>query len=340
MRRPTIADLARRAGVSVATVDRVLNARHPVRETTSRRVYEAAGDLGYHAAGLIAQRLAEELPHYRLGFVLQRPNQFFFQAFGREIESAAAGARGFRVTTTVDFAVNQTPAEVVGRLDAVAARSQAVAMVCVDHPTIATAVAAWRDKGVPVFALLSDFASGIRQGYIGLDNHKVGRTAAWFIARTARRGKVAVFVGSHRFQGHEMREIGLRSYFREHAPEFEILDALVNLEDRALAHEATLDLIKREPDLAGLHVAGGGMEGVLAALREEGMAGRLTVVCNELIPETRAALADGVLTVALATPLAKLSRHLVALMASALAKPGSAPGQSFLPFEIYTAENI
>ena len=30
--RPTIADLAVAAGVSVATVDRVLNGRHPVRE--------------------------------------------------------------------------------------------------------------------------------------------------------------------------------------------------------------------------------------------------------------------------------------------------------------------
>jgi len=37
-RRPTIADLAEAAGVSVATVDRVLNARHPVREATAERV--------------------------------------------------------------------------------------------------------------------------------------------------------------------------------------------------------------------------------------------------------------------------------------------------------------
>ena len=40
--RPTIADLAAKAGVSVATVDRVLNGRHKVREETARRVYEAA----------------------------------------------------------------------------------------------------------------------------------------------------------------------------------------------------------------------------------------------------------------------------------------------------------
>ena len=37
-RRPTIRDLAEAAGVSVATVDRVLNGRHPVREETARQI--------------------------------------------------------------------------------------------------------------------------------------------------------------------------------------------------------------------------------------------------------------------------------------------------------------
>ena len=40
--RPTLVDLAQAAGVSVATVDRVLNARHRVREPTAERVLAAA----------------------------------------------------------------------------------------------------------------------------------------------------------------------------------------------------------------------------------------------------------------------------------------------------------
>lgn len=56
-RSPTIHDAAAAAGVSQATVDRVLNGREAVREDTARRVYEAAVQVGYHAALLIAQRL-------------------------------------------------------------------------------------------------------------------------------------------------------------------------------------------------------------------------------------------------------------------------------------------
>jgi LacI family transcriptional regulator len=57
--RPTINDLAKKAGVSVATVDRVLNRRLPVREDTAIRVVEAAEAIGYHATGLLKRRIAE-----------------------------------------------------------------------------------------------------------------------------------------------------------------------------------------------------------------------------------------------------------------------------------------
>lgn len=40
--RPTAADVARRADVGVATVDKVLNGRAPVRKETADRVREAA----------------------------------------------------------------------------------------------------------------------------------------------------------------------------------------------------------------------------------------------------------------------------------------------------------
>ena len=59
--RMTIADVAREAGVSTATVDRVLNGREKVREATAREVFEAAHRIGYHAAGLIGQRIKTEV---------------------------------------------------------------------------------------------------------------------------------------------------------------------------------------------------------------------------------------------------------------------------------------
>jgi LacI family transcriptional regulator len=49
---PTIRDVARRAGVSVATVSRVLNGQAVVSETTRQRVLTAISELGYNPNGL------------------------------------------------------------------------------------------------------------------------------------------------------------------------------------------------------------------------------------------------------------------------------------------------
>jgi len=342
MRRPTISDLAKASGVSVATIDRVLNGRHRVREETARRVYEAAQEIGYHAIGLLRQRVFEDLPQYRLGFVLQKPVQSFYQTFAKEIVVAAQAVTAARINAQVDFVAASTPTAIVEKLKAMAARSQAIALVAPDYPAVTAAIEELKERGIPVFSLLSDFSTGVRQGYIGVDNRKVGRTAAWVIARSARRpGKVACFVGSHRFHGHELREIGFRSYFRENAPEFEVLDTLINLDTPEITHEATLDLLQKHPDLIGFYVCGGGMEGAISAIREERLSGKLIVVVNELTPDSKAALADDVVAMAIGTPLPALCKELMSLMIKSVESDETAvPGQSFLPFEIFVSENI
>src|SRR5437763_17014077 len=115
-RRPTIADLSREAGVSVATVDRVLNARHPVREETAHRVFEAANAIGYHAAGLIRQRIERDMPRYRFGFVLQKPDQYFFRSFADHLRQAVESARDFRRVAIIDRVAEQSPAGVPAKL--------------------------------------------------------------------------------------------------------------------------------------------------------------------------------------------------------------------------------
>jgi LacI family transcriptional regulator len=346
--RTTITDIATAAGVSVATVDRVLNARLPVREETAKRVYDAAQKLGYHATSLIRQRLAFDLPEVTLGFILQCKEQYFYQQLAVALRTAVESAPMLRGKAIIDFVDEQTPHNVVAALEAMAKRAGAIALTSLDHHSVTTCVQGLKARGTPVFSMLSDFAQGTRESYIGLNNRKVGRTAAWLIWKTALKpGKVAVFVGSHRWHGHELRETGFRSFFREFAPQFEIVDTLVNLETSQVTYEATLNLLERQPDMAGFYVAGGGMEGAISALREfevshgSGNARLPSVVINEETPDTVSALQDHVVTGVIATPIDQLCRSLVAMMANTLAKGAAeTPGQIFLPFDLKVPESI
>ena len=307
MRKARLVEVAAAAGVSLSTVDRVLNGRQAVHPDTRARVIDALAALDHPAVRRLGAVPAAPLP--RVGVVLHKAGQAFYRDFAAALERAAAG----RVRLTLAWSASQSPAEAAGLLRGLAADCDALAATAVNHPEVTAAVQAAAGAGRPVYALLSDFAPGLRRGYLGLDNRKVGRVAGWMVALAARApGPVAVFVGGHRWHGHDLRETGFRGYLREARPDLPVLDAQVNLETRALTYEATRALLARQPDLRGLYVAGGGMEGAIAALREARRPGAVALVVNELTPDSRAGLADGWVTLAIATPLARLCDALVA----------------------------
>ncbi|MGZ3217158.1 LacI family DNA-binding transcriptional regulator [Paracoccus sp. T5] len=341
MARPTIADLAKASGLSTATVDRVLNGRHNVRQETVRRVHEAAEEIGYHAANVIRHRMLADRPELRLGLVLQKPKHRFYQDVLAIFEQQARANTQRRVQVVPRFVDTPQPQELAEVLLSLKGRVDAVAATGLDHHLVTQAVQALRTAGVPVYALLSDFAQGVRESYFGTNNLKVGRMAGWFISRLARQpGKVAVFIGGSRFHGHELRETGFRSFFRDAAPQFQLLDTQINLETRQLTYEATMNLLTRNEDLVGLYVAGGGMEGAIQAVRELDAGSRLVLIVNELTPDSQAGLQDQVLDIVLGTPVRTLAAELISMVIGTSEKGmAEIPGQRFFPSEIWTPES-
>lgn len=340
-KRATITDLAREAGVSVATVDRVLNRRLPVREDTALRVVAAAEVIGYHATGLLKQRMTEVKP-CTMGFLLQKRQDDFYKALANELLNATKTATSIRGKAFIEFMDELVPSFIAAKIRDIGSRVDVLAVVAVDHPLVSEAVEEIVAKGKPVFTLLSDLTTSARAGYIGVDSRKAGRTAAWTISRLAKKpGKIGILLGSHRYLSQETAEISFRSYMRENAPQFQLLEPLVNLDDPRIAYEAVEDMISSNTDLVGIYMSGGGMEGLIRALRDENAGGRIIAVCNELIPVTRAALIDGTIDMVLATPVAPLAARAVAAMAQA-ANTGRHEGGPLIQLqaEIFVSENI
>jgi len=339
-RRPTLHDVAREAGVSIATVNRVVGGAQGVREDTARKVAEAAARIGYHARGLIEQNVRVSLPTVRVGVVLHKEKQEFYQNFASSLQRAAQGYTEANIRLHTVFSSSQAPRDVADDLLGMIGAVDVVAATAVNHHQITEAVTEMRDAGLPVFSLLSDFAQGVRESYIGLNNMKVGRGGAKMLTTACLKpGKIALFVGGNRWHGHELREMGFRLHFRETEPGYEVLDTLVNLETRQLTYEATLDLLSRHPDLVGIYLAGGGMEGAIAALREEVEPGRIAMVVNERTHDSYLAMADGFVSLIIGTPLDDLCEALIDNMArNVLDSETPQPGQVFLDPTLYLPE--
>ncbi len=344
-RKITLEQVAEAAGVSTATVDRVLNRRLPVRQATALRVIAAAESLGYHAAHLMRQRLASGGPHRRLGFCLQKADSPFYQALAQALREATRQQTGGDGSAVVEFMDELEPRAIAERLLDLGRRCDALGVVALDHPHVSAAIALLHEEGHPCVALLSDLSAPQRLGCVGIDNRQRGRVAAWAVRRLSRagEGEVGVFIGSHRYLGQETSEMAFRAALREQAPGLRVLDAQVNLEDDQLGYEATLSLMARHPQLVGLYDTGGGAtRGIVRALREEGAGRGIVMVAHGLTPEHREALVDGVIDLVIETPVTAVADTAVKVLLRAL-EPGQplAFGQPFvLPMGLYTAENV
>lgn len=339
MRRPTIPDLAEAAGVSVATVNRVLSGAENVRLATRERVQQAAAEIGFYGLGSIQARVSAARPRLRFGILLLQPHRPFYRNIANAMEEAAA-ATGAEVELRIEFLEDLSPQNVADRALALATDCHAICVTAAVHPVVTEALERIQSQGIPVFAFVSQISVTGQMSYIGLDNWKVGRTSAWTFANICKApGKIGILMGNPRYRNQEMNETGFRSYFREHAPDFTLLEPISTFESAAVAQEMTEKLLSDHPDLAGLYISGGGISGALAALRSSGKAGRMVVVGYDLTEVTRAALLDGTMTLVISHPLARLARDAIDGMIRACANPGSNQ-TSIAPFEIFTRENI
>jgi LacI family transcriptional regulator len=342
--RPTIADLARTAGVSVATVNRILAGSASVRPRTMQRVQEAAGEIGFYGVGAIEARKRQSIPKYRLGFLLQQSHREWYQVIAQKIGEAAHQRRDEDIEPTIEFVDRLDPEHIAARLMALGDMCDAISVIAADHPLLGQTIQALKGKGKPVVAYITDQSAPDRAGYVGTDNWKLGRTAAWLIAQTTHMpGRVAVFIGNHRYQCQDISDASFRSYIREHANQLSVDDSRPTHEDPREAYRIVSGLLSELDDLVGIFVTGGGISGVLQSLREASVERRRRVrlVCRDIGPETRKGLAEGLITAALVHPLDRTSAQLLQTMIEAIGQNSTGLiMQRTIPFDTITPESL
>lgn len=344
MNRPSIADLAQEAGVSVSTVNRLLHGTANVRADTIERVARAAEKIGFYGLGTLRRREIEARPFYRLGFLLQQSTREIYKQFARGIAEAAASQHDVRIDAQVRFVDVLTPELIGSALLDLGKTCNALAVVCADHPQISQVITRLRTQETPVVAYITDLSAPARAAYVGTDNWKLGRTAAYFIANMVHRpGKIATFIGNHRYQCQDFSDASFRSYIREHADGMTVLDPFLTNEDPDIAYRLVSQLLAEERDLVGLYVIGGGISGVLRAIREAPAErqSEIRVVCRDVGPEARNGLTEGIISAALYHPIPAISGCLIQTMLEVLRQEEPASMiQRIVPFAILTPENV
>jgi LacI family transcriptional regulator len=257
-----IREIAMQAGVSEATVDRVLNKRGSVRASTEREVYRAIADLERQQSQL---RLTGRT--FLVDVVMQTP-QRFSTAVRSALEAELPTLRPAVIRARFHFRETGPVAEVAATLDRLAAkRSQGVILKARAVPEIAAAAARLVRSGIPVVTLVTDIPDSDRLAYVGMDNRAAGATAAYLLSRWLgdEPGSVLVTLSSSAFRGEEEREIGFRAAMRQLQPHRRLVDVTETEGLDDAQHDLVLAALTDDPSIRAVYSIGGGNVATVAA---------------------------------------------------------------------------
>lgn len=294
--KPTVHDIATAAGVSLATVDRVLNRRPGVSARTRDKVEAAVVSLGF-VRDVAAANLAKGRV-YPVTFILPSNDNSFMRDLEAAVDDAAARSPAERTDIRVVKVPPFDAEALVTALDRLRLeRPAGIALVAVDAPEVAAAVDRLTEDGIPVVTLVSDLPASHRVHYAGIDNLAAGRTAASLLGRFVgdRRGSIGVLAGSMLVRDHRERFEGFASVMAADYPHLALLEVIEGRDDPALVERRLGSLFRERSDILGLYSLGAGNRGLVAALRSTGFTRRPAVIAHELTKTTRTALGDGLI---------------------------------------------
>jgi LacI family transcriptional regulator len=297
--RVTVHDVARAAGVSLATVDRVLNGRPGVRPATAQKVADAIQTLDFRrdlSASLLAR--SRELSVH---FLIPDGANEFMANLQEAIRRRGRAARGERLRVGLGLLQALDAQSLATALDDLDAKQcDCAVIVATDDPVAVRAVDAATKRGIEVMTLVSDLPGSSRRHFIGIDNVMAGRTAASLMGRFCTgAGKVGVIAGSLGLRDHADRLEGFRAVMAAEFPHLEIVGPVEGHDRPSETAVLIGGMLLDHPDLRGVYNLGAGNAGLLAALSDFGSASTLRVIAHELTEPTRAGLQSGIIDVVL-----------------------------------------
>lgn len=341
MARPTVHDIAREAGVSLATVDRVLNARPRVREQSVKLVQAAVEKLGY-VRDVSAANLAKRR-EYRFAFVIPDNKSQFVSTIRDGLADVGKAPGPDRITVEAILAPTDDPnATARILLGLIVEKFHGVAIMCPETPQVRDAVTRLKQAGIAVVAMISDLPSSARDHFVGVDNVAAGRTAGALMGRflDQKCGKVLVISGSLASRDSIERRFGFDSIMAERFPTLDVLPTIESRNDSHRLIAIVRQVLTAHNDVIGIYALGSGNAAILDVLRATDTIRNATVIMHELTPVTRAALEAEEVDVVIMQNVGHIIRSSLRVLRAYLDKTEIIESQETIRIEIVMRENL
>lgn len=265
LKRHGLLKVAELAGVSMSTVDRVLNDRGGVSDLKRRKVLAMARALGIRP-GLPAPFKGPII----VDVLLADSATDHFKRLNAAFERQAQRLRS-------DLALRRqlwpesAPQQLVDALRKPRSRRHGMIVIAPDTPAVKQALETIVQGGTPTVLLTTNLSEVDGAVYVGIDNYAAGRSAGRLMSQwvNQRPGAVLLTVNSLAYTAHQERAKGFMEVMAHHAPGIRIIGPVECFDDDVLTQAAVAQTLADGP-LAGLYDTGSGSHGIHTALMHAG----------------------------------------------------------------------
>lgn len=333
-RKPRFVDIARHAGVGIATVDRVMNARGGVSAKTTRRVLDSARFLGVNR--LLPEQSQRTL---RLEVILHRAPTPYYERLNRACHLAPKMVQEPVQVYITHIPVGK-PARLRAHLNAITPYRDGIILYANDVPENAEIIKKFV-RQLPVVTISTDIPDSGRHAYMGIDNRRAGETAARLSEAFCRKGgKALIIEPDHAVAAQRLRAGGFADFFDKSGRS----DQLVHLRPDTVPEyrlQQIIALLEAEPDLRVLYSA---VNDELQQLMAEAAGQRpvlnsLAKIVHDLSDENVTHLRAGQIDIVIdSNPLKQLVLAVDFLVS--WHQGSTSLKDNFIDFDIFTAGNI
>jgi len=341
MVKPTTKDLAKAAGVSLATIDRVLNARVGVRQTTVVRVQKAIKEIGF-VRDMAAANLARS-KEYRLVFLLPDHDDEFIDLVQEAIAEANKSMAHERTNVSIIRAPSNNPHQIAHALDNLSNTDvDGVAIMAPETPQVRDSIVRLHARGIAVVAFVSHQLTAEMAYYVGINNEAAGRTVGQLMARFTgeRQGTVLVLTETMQSRDSQERRLGFDSIMAKYAQRLIVSASMESYGDRVRTVNIINAALQSHPDVVGIYLMNHDIDESMQAIKAQGALGQAVIIGHELTPQTRAQLVDGTMDAVITQDVGHLVRSSIRLLRAKAARVETLASQERIRIEIILRENM
>lgn len=341
MSKPTTRDVALAAKVSLATVDRVLNARPGVRQKTITKVNNAIARIGFtrdlSAANLARQKL------YHFVFILPDREGQFIALIKDAVIEADISLASERTSVSIQLVPANDPHEIVRVLRGLdIATVDGVAIMASETPQVRDAISRLKSMGVPVVALVSNQPNSECDRFVGIDNFAAGRTAATLIGRFScnRKGLILIVAETMKSRDSLERRLGFDSVIAQDFPFLTVLPSMETYNDPERADQIISAALASRPNILGVYMLNAEVQDVMGAISRSGRMAELVILAHELTPYTRKALSTRKIDAVITQDVGHLVRSSLRILRAKSDGVEAVASQERIRIEVILRENM